>query len=206
MLHFPCLSNWSSCFSPALCCQQNLTRLQLVSWSEVITCRRNSKAENLTREASCGRALGCCPESVSDLSNWFKLNWHTTLSGITVFLNHSEPFWAVLAFRVKKECAKDTQRGKWQGQQGSLGRPFTTGSKRRSCQDWSSVGFFSQQFPVSCHSDDKLSPSLSHKALEPFFSCLQLYLFIYCNVYELCPGTLLGLTVPASAWRETGPF
>lgn len=43
VLYFPCLSNWSSCFSPALCCQQNVTRLQSVSWSEVITCRRKAR-------------------------------------------------------------------------------------------------------------------------------------------------------------------
>lgn len=128
VLYFPCLSNWSSCFSPALCCQQNVTRLQSVSWSEVITCRRNSEGKNLTREALCCRVVGCCPESISDLSNWFKLNWHGALPGITTLLYISEPFWAVNAFRVKKECAKETQRSQQQGQlRISPGGPVKTG-------------------------------------------------------------------------------
>lgn len=40
-----------------------------------------------------------------------------------------EPFWAVNAFRVKKECEKDTQRSQRQGQRRSLGGPVKTGSE-----------------------------------------------------------------------------
>lgn len=154
VLHFPCFSNWSSCFSPALCCQQNVTRLQSVSWSEVITCRRNSEGKNLTREAWCRLAVGCCPESVSDLSNWFKLNWHGAPPDITMLLYISEPFWAVNAFRVKKECAKETQRSQPQGQWGLQKGPLRQALRtRRLYYYWSSNLVFSQHFLAPCHCD-----------------------------------------------------
>lgn len=104
------------------------------------------QAENLTREALCGRAVGCCPESVSDLSNWFKLNWHTTLSDNTVFLKHGEPFWAVYAFRVKKECAKDTQGADDKDSGGLWKDPLQQAPRGGLVRTEAQLGFFLSNF------------------------------------------------------------
>lgn len=207
MLYFPCLSNWSSRFSPALCCQQNITRLQSVSWSKVITSRRNSEGKNLTREGLCCLLVSCCPESVSDLSNWFKLNWHGALPGVATLLYILEPFWAVNAFRVKKACAKET--GADSQQQGQRRAPG--GHVKTDCENAAGYVIIGAQFWSSLSNFQFLPPwqrcpqVLARRPRKHFFF-LSLISFIYCNIYEPCQGKILIPAPPTPAWRETGNF
>lgn len=146
------------------------------------------------------RAADCCPESVSDFVKLvqIKLTYHSFQT--TPCLNTVSPFGLYMPSELKRNVQRTPKGQMTSDSGGSLGRSFTTGSKRWFLVVLKLSWVFSQQFPISCHSDDKVSSRLSHKALEPFFSAFSsIYSFIvtfmsfvqgHCWVsqYQLQPG------------------
>lgn len=156
--------------------------------------------------------VGCCLNRASDLSNRCKWDWHGALPGRPTFLDIAEPLGAVNTFGVKKKCAKGAQRSQTQGQGGSPGGAIKTSSEN-AVMLLPKFGFgpLSAIFSsVPRWQMTEVSPGLSHEILEAlifsFSFWLRFHLFIYCNIYELSPGKLLGAGASAAAWRETEEF
>lgn len=143
--------------------------------------------------------MGCCPESISDLSNWFKLNWHGALPDASMLLYISEPFWAVNVFRVKAECTRKwTQRSNPGGQPGSLGGHVKTGYECAEAITAAPFGLLSA-ISTSCWWQS-CTQALVRRPWNGPSRCLWLHVFIYCNIYKHCLGKLLHPA--AAAWTE----